>query len=398
MNNLEPDGINVASAETSIKLDVDGISKPYEVFRIRLDRLYYNDRNGRIATWISRYKAENGDLDVTSESYNDIIHGFIFDSNPQAMKKTLNNIKTVKQRVPGVVLRDGRIIDGNRRFTCLRILSKDDPQFDFFEAVILDHDYTKNEKTIKALELRLQHGADKQVDYNPIDRLVDVYNDLIRDRLFTPKEYAKIIDSSLSEVNKKIELAKILVEFLEFINAPLQFHLARDYDLDGPLNEIYGALSKVADENQKENIKRTMFTNLIMRPNSDMTRYIRKIKNVLTDPDLANVFLAKQDIFADELIESISDVGEISDKVIRESIQSNVELKEKLEKSVEEAFSTYSRQEIRNEPVNQILSVKDLIDRIDINVLKLVDGSKMDGIKKSLDAIETKARELKDQL
>ena len=96
MRDLVVDGINVMSAETSTKLDVDGISKSYEVFKIKLDLLYYNDRNDRIATWISQYIAENGNLDVNSESYNDIIHEFIYESNPQARKKTLNNIKNGK--------------------------------------------------------------------------------------------------------------------------------------------------------------------------------------------------------------------------------------------------------------------------------------------------------------
>ena len=39
------------------KLTVDGLTKAYPVYKIRLDWLFYNDQNDRIATWISQYKA-----------------------------------------------------------------------------------------------------------------------------------------------------------------------------------------------------------------------------------------------------------------------------------------------------------------------------------------------------
>lgn len=388
------------SAETSTKLDIDGISKPYEVFKIKLDLLYYNDHNDRIATWISQYKSENGELDIEGdrESYNDIIHDFIFRSNPQAMSKTMNNIKAVGQRVPGVVLRDGRIIDGNRRFSCLRTLSEEDPSFNYFEAVILDHDYTRNEKTIKALELRLQHGADKPVDYNPIDRLVGIYNNLIKDEMFTADEYAKYTDTKKSAVVKNIELAKLLVEFLQFINAPLQFHLARTLDIDGPLHEIYAALTKISDDDEKDLIKRSMFSNLLMHPSGDMTRYIRKIKNVLTDPEISVSFLEEQEDYASELVEIISNVGHIDQKVISEEIQKNDELKNKLDKSLERALKEYSFKENKNEPVKLISNAKEMMDGIDDTVLKMIDPSKVDEVKEALDSIEARVQELRAAL
>ncbi len=41
------------------RLTVDGITDIYDVYKIKLDKLYYNDQNDRIATWISKYKADN---------------------------------------------------------------------------------------------------------------------------------------------------------------------------------------------------------------------------------------------------------------------------------------------------------------------------------------------------
>ena len=241
---LLKDGIENHTVEKTAltrKLTVDGLTKAYPVYKIRLDHLYYNDQNDRIATWISKYKNEhNGQMpDVSDrEAYNAIIEQFVIESNPDAIKRTQNNIELVDQREPGVVLTDGRIIDGNRRFTCLRRLAQKNERFSYFEAVILDRNIDQNAKEIKRLELSIQHGEESKVDYNPIDRLVGVYNDVIESGMFTVKEYADATNESENEVNKRIEIAKLMVEFLEFINAPKQFFIARDLQIYYPLEEL----------------------------------------------------------------------------------------------------------------------------------------------------------------
>ena len=154
MNLLEEGLTNHSVQETELtrKLTIDGMSTAYPVHRIRLDQLFYNDKNDRIASFISQYKNEHGgkgpDL-ADRDNYNQIIENFIRDSNPEALKKTESNIEMFQQREPGVVLADGRVIDGNRRFTCLRNLAKKNPNFGFFEAVILDRDIENDAKQIK---------------------------------------------------------------------------------------------------------------------------------------------------------------------------------------------------------------------------------------------------------
>lgn len=69
----------------------------------------------------------------------------------------------MKKREPGVVLNGGRIIDGNRRYTCLRMLESESDEFGYFEAVILDFSIESNEKEIKTLELSIQHGEEKKL-------------------------------------------------------------------------------------------------------------------------------------------------------------------------------------------------------------------------------------------
>lgn len=123
---LLQDGVKegyIIPTDVTRKITMDGVTKVYQVYKIKLSCLYYNDQNDRIATWISKYKADNAleYFDISDrEQYNSVIQQFIIDSNPSAIDKTKSNISMVDQREPGVVLNDGRIIDGNRRFTCLR--------------------------------------------------------------------------------------------------------------------------------------------------------------------------------------------------------------------------------------------------------------------------------------
>ena len=142
MNLLEMigDGVNIKPTGANHKIVIDGKPEMYPVYSIKLEFLRYNVQNDRIASWISRYKAEHGEgafneLDVAA--CNDIIEGFIVDSNKDAIEKTQRSIALRSQERPGVVLADGLIVDGNRRFTCLRRLAAENPSFGWFEAVIL---------------------------------------------------------------------------------------------------------------------------------------------------------------------------------------------------------------------------------------------------------------------
>ena len=188
MNLLEMigDGVNIKPTGANHKIVIDGKPEMYPVYSIKLEFLRYNVQNDRIASWISRYKAEHGEgafneLDVAA--CNDIIEGFIVDSNKDAIEKTQRSIALRSQERPGVVLADGLIVDGNRRFTCLRRLAAENPSFGWFEAVILPESLGNDSKKIKMLELSIQHGEEEKVGYDPVDRLVGIYNDIISSNL-----------------------------------------------------------------------------------------------------------------------------------------------------------------------------------------------------------------------
>ncbi|WP_214762918.1 hypothetical protein [Exiguobacterium sp. s146] len=253
-----------------------------------------------------------------------------------ALEKTKDNIKNFGQRVPGVVLNDGTIVDGNRRFTCLRHLRRDHGMDVLFEAIILDPKEGLSDIDIKRLELNLQHGEERPVDYNPIDNLVDVYNDIVVNEYFTEQEYVLNTNKKLPEVKKMVEKAKLMVEYLEFINAGGKFYLARDLELDGPFQEMVGILKNEKDEEERIRVTDMLFTALTISKNKDLTRYIRRIGNDILKAPNREVFLKE----FDDIVNDVADAFQGKEKIDLEAMR---QLNSKMKDLRNEAASLIDR-------------------------------------------------------
>ena len=382
------------------KLTVDGLTKAYPVYKIRLDWLFYNDQNDRIATWISQYKAQHEGQapDVSHrEEYNNVIERFIVESNPDAIRKTQSNIEMVDQREAGVVLADGRIIDGNRRFTCLRRLSAKNPRFNYFEAVILDRNIENSAKQIKLLELSIQHGEESKVDYNPIDRLVGIYTDIVETHLLTAMEYAASTNESETDVNRRVEIAKLMVEFLEFINAPKQFYIARDLQIYYPLEELLKLTKKCRTDNEVEDLKVSVFNNILMQTAGDMTRFIRNIKSIV-GTDYQDEFLEEQKVMAANVLDHLPTVGHVNTQVIREEVRADEENREALERSMEKTLTKVKRTETRNRPIQLAEKATTFLESIDTNILLKMNDSELRRLTRQLDRLEQVVADLRENL
>ena len=155
--------IETTGAKPKLPIKVDGVSsETLDVYKIPLKYLYYNDQNGRITTGIAEYGEEiHPAYDNENPEYNETIAKIIENGSASDLKRTQKSIEESGQQVYGWVLDDGRVIDGNRRFTALRNIQKKTGQTIYFEAVLLPFSYkNKSERVkIKQLELALQMGV-----------------------------------------------------------------------------------------------------------------------------------------------------------------------------------------------------------------------------------------------
>ncbi len=400
--NLLRDGIeneSVRKTEQVVKLTVDGVTSNYSVYMVRLDNLFYNDQNDRISTWISKYKAENGQDSLSKSDvnhYNDVIQGFITNSNPEKMKQTQDNIKLLGQQKYGVVLNDGRIIDGNRRFSCLRNLAKESDSFNYFETVILEKDYEKSAKQIKMLELQIQIGSEERVDYDPIDRLVGLYRDIEENKLLTEEEYARSTNQRKSDVKRELEIAKLLVDFLDTIKAPKQYYLARDLQLDGPIRELYSALKNINEEDKKQSLKYIAFTNLLVKPDEDMTRFIRNLKGISKSVYL-DEYIDKEEEIAETVLDNLPANKTLNSEDISR-IRADEETKEELKRTMTIVDNKVKVKETRDKPNQMLKNAIDSLNSIDVGIIKRLTEEQIDDLKSNIQRLEEAIQEIKEAI
>lgn len=387
------------------KMNIKGQVRNMDVYRIPIDRLYYNDKNDRIATWISKYESENGSIrSLDTNAYNDKIQEYIIKSDKQKFVTTMNNIRNFSQLEAGVVFIDGRVIDGNRRFTCLRKLFQDtgDQSYAYFDAVILNNEIS--EKEIKLMELVLQHGQEGKVDYNPIEKLVGIYRDIIKDKLFDVKEYAKSIDTKESDVEKSVQLAGLMEDFLEYINAPEQFYIARELEIDGPLNEIYNIKKRIgSDEEKWEKVRIALYDNMLVKTNNqesgDITRIIRDFgKKVVENDEIFDTYFEKHEEYSRELNSRLNNSDEIiNTDFIRKEIREDEELKSKISNNLEEALYNAKKGEARKKPIELLKSINDDISKIDTSAVSRLRGEDREEFNEQLVILKEKISNVEEK-
>ena len=314
MNLFEKIGNDEIKLEGSKKLKIVN-EELNEIYKIPLKYLYYNDQNDRIATFVSEYESDNNikikDLDV--ESRNRVIEDFISKSDNDKFEKTKSNIFAKGQQETAFVLKDGRVIDGNRRFTCLRQLSRDgDAEYNYLEAYILDLNIENNYKEIKRLELEIQHGKDEKVKYDPIDFLVGIYRDVEEKKVLNIDEYSEFSGFNKKDLKNKLDEAKLMMEFLDYIDRPRRYHIAKELKMDGPLVEALNILKKIKDPVQKEKMKQQIFILIYSKDgNEDVgKKFIRPLNTIVNNPEAIKEYLEKTDSHRETTLEKIQEIND----------------------------------------------------------------------------------------
>lgn len=379
-----------------------GLSREFEVYKVCIDELYYNDENGRIASFMSEYDSSHSEKisTLSRKEYNDKIMDYIKKSETSAtFEKTKENIKNVGQMEVGVILSDGRVIDGNRRFTCLRELYAEtsDLKYYYFECIILPVPTNDADRhALKSLELAAQYGTDERVGYSPIDRLADIYRDLIGpNHFFTEKEYIQRVNDMISnsELKLMINKAKTLYEYLEFIGQPNRWDIARVEKLDGPIQEIANLRKKIGDnEDEWDRVKIVLF-NQLKCISGDRTREVRKLIKLYNNDPVAFDEIAN-DVEDLVLTQTINDIN-LNDK---EKSASEKEIKEKRESIDKRINKEYHNVQIDEAKAKQLKILKDAYEKIN-NIdryaiirsdesMKLKISNEIDKIVKELEIIK----------
>lgn len=238
-----PAGSSIQIANVSEKtsrtmfLWLKGKKQELPIYRIPIEHLYFNIENGRYADKMIQLKADNpeANIDPRIPKWKDEIWKMLKGEYPgtendqASFLSFKDDIKAREQLNPGVVLYDGGVLDGNRRFAALRELretEKNATRFDYFEGVILGSDVGEEDRW--RIEAGLQIGRDEKLDYSPINRLLKIKQGL---QLFGKKgSPEKIISHTLigipeSEIKSDIEKIRLIDAYLDFLKRPGQYNV-----------------------------------------------------------------------------------------------------------------------------------------------------------------------------
>jgi len=342
------------------------------VYKLPLSYLYYNNENGRIASAISRFEnLPEPAYDNENPDYNDQIEQMIVEDNSTSLNKTKASIKRSGQKVFGYVLSDGRVIDGNRRYTALRQLNKETGTTYYFEAVVLPltYDSKANRTEIKKLELAIQMGTEERESYDPVDLSVDIYHTIIVDKLISEQDYYRESNISIRKIRKSIMAVDLMHDFLTFINAKKNaYHIIKDSKIYNPIEELADKLNKLYPNKgpKYEDSKISSFAILtrMLVTGGDLVREYREFfKDVLSTSALS------------EFIERIEEpINILRDQFEENEIKTATDLRSVIEKSsdslsdINRSYIQIKSKQSRGKNVenflNQLKTTRDLFDEI----------------------------------
>jgi hypothetical protein len=369
------------------------------VYLIPLKLLKYNKNNGRIFVGFKEYQVENDLSKVNEEEIESKIEEIIWSNNKDSNKETLESIKKFGQLVVGVVLQDGTVLDGNRRFTALRKLSREKSNQDnnqYFKAIIIKTvgEGAFSTRDIRKMELSIQYGQQTKLDYDPIDFAFSIHSDINdKEKNLTVEDLTEVLNKSTKEIQEIVSNADNIIEYLKYYKQVGKTHLAKELSLYYPILELTKFLNKndfsVVEKNKRRRIFFDVFTavkhktpqqslrteliDMIFKDDSEFTRFSEQFGNLVESDFKTSLSLNKDnfDTFYKNYKESDT-CNTLSDwyKDYLESIRLKNET-DSIPKTIQRAI--------------------DLISKIDVDAFKQVENTSS---KKILKDIDEKLKEL----
>lgn len=365
------------------KIPLGSTNLDYEIYKIPLELLKYNSSNGRIFMEMAKLKSL-GDVDIKAleednvEQFNDEIESLIWESSPEKNEITLEDIKKYTQLESGVVLDDGTVIDGNRRFTCLRrlhALYPENDDFKYLKAAIIFRDGSAiTQKDIKRYELKVQYGQDEKVAYKAVNFAMSLYQE-IKNGTFTIQEMAENVNKKPGDITKIVQTCELVEDFLEYLGRPGQLYVAEELNIYWPLEPLAAYLNgqdgAKLSETDKLKRKHLFYDYLITIDTTLPTQEFRDnlIKKIFKDEilwkELSNEYESHEgEKVQDELVQS-DETPEEFVKHVKE-FKKNSDISKKIHRSYRNKVEKKNMQKLENAP---IVLCGEIIERLrDLNI------------------------------
>lgn len=357
-------------------IELDGQRKPYSVYRIPLDHLVFNIRNGRFASeLIAKEKAIGRHLDATKSADEVIIRQLLLDQSKDETETLTADLRRNGQTDPGIVTFDGAVINANRRMAIFSKLYADtkDPKHGHLLASVLPKNV--NEKDLWRIEASLQFAKDFRLEYAPVNELLKIREGVQRG--LSAKEISQSLLGRYSEkgVKERLEVLKQIETFLQLTGRKGEYHYIQQQRSMEKFNSLQSNVVEPLRRKQREAKEIAAVTNFAFALIDKTKRShwdIRKLAKIAEQQDALRA-IGKCGVSLDSALGSTSEkldeaFGAASDVV------DDIEEKDKPEKLIRRALSAIENIDPKS-PKLHSPSVKELVQQLRQTIDRLFNES-----------------------
>ena len=308
-----------AQDDQKLRIPLRGKPEHLQVFRLPIKHLIYNIRNGRFAAELLEKESQlKRKLGPGTPKDATIIQKLLLELNKNETDALKADLRDNGQLDPGVITRDGAVINGNRRMAIFSALHEEthDPRFEYLRVARLPKDV--DEKDLWRIEAGLQFAKEFRLDYSPINELLKLKEG--RDSGFSSAEISQTLLGRFkaSKVTEKLNILKLIESYLLFIRKPSQYQcVQRDVEKFNSLQESVVTPLKRRGKKDAEIAKLVTFAFQLI-DKTDRTHWdIRLLCKIADDKDAISELMKNYDpkkssqMEKDELDESFESAKEI---------------------------------------------------------------------------------------
>ena len=223
------------------------------------------------------------------------------------------------------------------------------------------------------------------MDYDLIDYAIGTYRDVVQTGLLTESEYAASTNEPLTEVRRRVEIAGIICEFLEYLRIPGQYYAAREYQVYSLFQEMLLVLKKLNAKEQTQ-LKIITFNNAMMRAMTDQRKFIRDIK-VLVKNEAYREYFEDQEKWGRVIAARFAPVEVRAKEDVDRFAEANSDITEELKLSMERALLRSRAQILKNRPGENVSKCIALLTEVDSRLFGRMDEEEKENLKAELDEL-----------
>lgn len=266
--NRELDTYEEINSKATYKVKFRGHDEYLKVIRVNPNALLLNPKNNRLSSQLEDYSEKNTVLtDPTSVSSQKTLHKLL--SETEQYSELKEQLKILGQQEPGLITRDGLLVNGNTRVAALRDLN-----IDYVDVAVLPSNVVDDD--ILSLEMSLQVQDLVHQDYTFTNELLLMKKFL--DKGGNQKDLATKmgwIRRGESKVNTRMRLLNYIEEVRRLSSPPIPYEVfdSKEQHLKD-LDTEYQRYKNEGDISAAEQLKWSRLTGIFLKLNKDQVRAI----------------------------------------------------------------------------------------------------------------------------